>query len=71
VNEIMPIYEYSCQSCETQFEELVRLGTEDQEVACPKCGEHRAKRLLSVFAGRVGSGGGAAARSSCGGGGFS
>jgi putative FmdB family regulatory protein len=70
----MPIYEYRCQSCETEFEDLVRLGTPDEEIECPSCGEHHAKRLLSLTSNHSGTPGVAArtpARSSCGSGGFS
>jgi putative FmdB family regulatory protein len=45
----MPIYEYRCEPCEGQFEELVR-GPE-AAVACPTCGSAQVERLLSVFAG--------------------
>lgn len=48
----MPIYEYRCDSCETEFEDLVRLGTPDEEIECPSCGRHDCKRLLSLFASR-------------------
>ena len=46
----MPIYEYRCDSCETEFEDLVRLGTPDEEIECPSCGQRQCKRLLSLFA---------------------
>ncbi len=50
----MPIYEYRCEACEHEFEELVR-GSDD-EVRCPACGADRVGRRLSVFAFRsVGS----------------
>ena len=47
----MPIYEYRCERCEREFEELVRLSTRDDEVPCPECGAHEARRRLSVVAG--------------------
>lgn len=46
----MPIYEYTCENCRRDFEELVRMSTPDEDVACPRCGEHHAKRRLSTFA---------------------
>jgi putative FmdB family regulatory protein len=49
----MPIYEYRCTACDERFEELVR--NPDVTVACPSCGDARAERLLSVFAGVGGS----------------
>jgi len=41
----MPLYEYSCQKCDHQFEELV-FG--DEPVACPKCLSAKLERLISV-----------------------
>jgi putative FmdB family regulatory protein len=44
----MPIYEFVCMSCESHFEELVRLG--DADPACPDCGATKVARQLSTFA---------------------
>ena len=41
----MPIYEYSCRQCHTQFELLVRTGSEP---ACTTCGSKDLERLLSI-----------------------
>ena len=64
----MPIYEYHCEGCEKEFEELVRMGTPDEEIVCPSCGERRSRRLLSMFAGRSASGSTGISRGGCGGG---
>ncbi|MDR0338878.1 MAG: zinc ribbon domain-containing protein [Desulfovibrio sp.] len=40
----MPIYEYRCPKCSTEFEELV-FGAETPP--CPRCGGKNAERLLS------------------------
>ncbi|MDR2124793.1 MAG: zinc ribbon domain-containing protein [Desulfovibrio sp.] len=40
----MPIYEYQCPECATEFEELV-FG--DGPPACPLCGGVRGERLMS------------------------
>ena len=45
----MPIYEYRCEPCAEEFEELVR--GPDATVACPSCGSADVDRLLSTFAG--------------------
>ena len=45
----MPIYEYRCDPCAEEFEELVR--GPDAPVACPSCGSADVDRLLSTFAG--------------------
>ena len=44
----MPIYEFVCMTCESHFEELVRL--DDPDPACPDCGATKVARQLSVFA---------------------
>lgn len=49
----MPIYDYHCPSCGTDFEQLVRNGT---KIACPKCSGRKVERLMSVPA-RHGSAG--------------
>jgi len=41
----MPIYEYRCDKCGKEFEELV-FGT-DEVVKCPACGSARTGRLMS------------------------
>jgi putative FmdB family regulatory protein len=41
----MPIYDYSCQSCGTAFEELVR---SDTRVRCPSCEGAKVERRLSI-----------------------
>lgn len=42
----MPLYEYSCDSCEGTVEVLVRSQTE--RPTCPVCGDDRLHKLLSV-----------------------
>jgi putative FmdB family regulatory protein len=61
----MPIYEYVCEDCQTQFEKIVI--NKQQEIACPKCGSRKATIQLSVFA-RAGNGGSSAPSGSSGGG---
>jgi putative FmdB family regulatory protein len=43
----MPLYEYECRSCHTQFELLVREAT---VMACPSCKSDELEKQLSVFA---------------------
>ncbi|MDO9632939.1 MAG: zinc ribbon domain-containing protein, partial [Humidesulfovibrio sp.] len=38
----MPIFEYVCQRCKNQFEELV-FG-QDEEAVCPSCGSTKTKK---------------------------
>ncbi len=48
----MPIFEYRCQACGEQFEELV-FGSRT-EVVCPACGAADVKKLVSVVSFRTG-----------------
>jgi len=48
----MPLYEYSCEDCKTEFEELVAVGTE--RVPCPTCGGMNVRRRVSVCGFSVG-----------------
>jgi putative FmdB family regulatory protein len=41
----MPIYEYSCRSCQTQFETLVRGG---ETPVCVACGSTELERIVSL-----------------------
>jgi putative FmdB family regulatory protein len=45
----MPIYEYWCRECKAQFERLRPMGSNDREIACPRCGSP-VKRMVSVVA---------------------
>ena len=52
----MPIYEYTCQDCETQFEKFVRSMTQVVEIECPECGGKHVKKGWSLFGTKQGSG---------------
>ena len=43
----MPIYDYQCQSCKAEFEQLVRSSS---STTCPQCGSQVLERLLSRIA---------------------
>ncbi len=45
----MPIYEYNCEECDENFEELVRIAGVSQ-VTCPHCGSEQTKKKISTFA---------------------
>ena len=49
----MPIYEYICDDCKTEFEKIVI--NKQQEIACPKCSSKKASIQLSVFSASTGS----------------
>ncbi len=43
----VPIYDYSCVTCEERFDELSRFDAPSP--ACPSCGSVETERLLSTF----------------------
>jgi len=52
----MPIYEYRCKNCNTQFE--MYISNKDNEVICPECREKNVEKILSsgIFTGRLDTG---------------
>jgi len=48
----MPIYEYTCRDCGSEFEILVRA---DEKPACPSCGREELTKKLSVPAAHTAS----------------
>ena len=70
----MPIYEFSCSSCDKDFEELVFKASEIDEVTCPECGTDHVSRKMSACASAPRSAGAAASSGTsagCGTSGFS
>lgn len=57
----MPIFEYRCQKCGNDFEELVS-GDRNKQIPCPSCGSEQTEKLMSVIGGiSMGRGSGAPA----------
>ena len=46
----MPIYEFHCDACDKDFEQMTTMSARDHKVACPECGSHKTGRKLSVVA---------------------
>ena len=46
----MPMYEFTCKSCEGRFEELIFNERDEKDLACPSCGSQKVERALSAFA---------------------
>ncbi|MBN2192137.1 MAG: zinc ribbon domain-containing protein [Polyangiaceae bacterium] len=44
----MPTFEFLCEDCGREFEELV--FRRDEVIECPACGSDRATKLMSAFA---------------------
>ncbi|MFC1562967.1 zinc ribbon domain-containing protein [candidate division KSB1 bacterium] len=46
----MPIYEFECQNCNNNFEELFhKYNISDNDVKCPNCESNNIKRIISLF----------------------
>jgi putative FmdB family regulatory protein len=60
----MPVYEFVCLACEEHFDALLPMSAGDP--SCPRCGQARVRRQLSVIAGLGGSGAGPRATASSG-----
>jgi putative FmdB family regulatory protein len=63
----MPLYEYRCKECGTDFEKMVRFSEADQLPACPRCQSSQTHKKLSTVAsfGSNDSGSSGYAGSSC------
>jgi len=61
----VPIYEYTCEECETRFEKFVRSMTAAVKARCPICGSSRIKKGWSTFGTGPSGGGLAVSSSSC------
>ena len=48
----MPIFEYVCNACSQEFEELVFGSNGADEVTCPGCSSAEVKKKISLFASR-------------------
>lgn len=59
----MPLFEFTCQSCGQNFEELVRSTSVVEGVICPICKGTEVRKKVSTFASKV-TGGSSASFSS-------
>ncbi len=46
----MPIFEYRCNDCTTDFEVLQRTSDVDTSTECPRCGAENTIKRFSTFA---------------------
>lgn len=48
----MPLYEFHCNKCDSEFEELVLSSRTEvvNKVVCPECGSHKVTKKVSTFA---------------------
>jgi putative FmdB family regulatory protein len=49
----MPVYEYKCKKCGTEFEVMRPISQADDPAKCPKC-KGKGEKLVSVFGSKVG-----------------
>jgi putative FmdB family regulatory protein len=45
----MPLYEYKCNDCRTQFDALRSISNADTPIACQDCQGENTSRMLSLF----------------------
>ena len=45
----MPLYEYKCSDCRTQFDALRSISKADAPIACQDCQGENTSRMLSLF----------------------
>ncbi len=60
----MPIYEFKCTKCGTEFEKICFGADKEKAVPCPACQSKKTRKLMSAFAGGK-SGCGSCAATSC------
>ncbi len=49
----MPLYEYRCEQCSSEFEATQSVHDRAEDTVCPSCHAQRATRLLSSFSSKV------------------
>ena len=59
----MPIYEYICEKCDHDFEELVM--SKSEVICCPKCKSDQVRRQMSAASFKSGGDFSSSAGSSC------
>lgn len=63
----MPLYEYVCRACHTDFEALLPASKRDAaDMACPQCGAAKTARKISLTAQAVVKEGGTTQPFNCG-----
>jgi putative FmdB family regulatory protein len=45
----MPVYEFTCENCQKDFELLCPMDTEVKDVKCPTCNQNHLTRKVSLF----------------------
>ena len=58
----MPIFEYRCNDCGEEFDELESIANRDKPHKCPSCGSMKSERRISTFCAGSGEGSGTGGR---------
>ncbi len=46
----MPVYEYFCEVCHKEFEQILSLHEHDEaRIVCPKCGSDKVHQQITMF----------------------
>lgn len=45
----MPIYEYICNKCKTNFSLIQKVGASEKDTVCPQCSSPEVKKKFSLF----------------------
>jgi putative FmdB family regulatory protein len=54
----VPVFEYKCQKCGAEFDDLDSVDNRDKPHKCPACGSMKSERQMSVFCANSGDSGG-------------
>lgn len=49
----MPLYEYICADCGTDFEKMMRFDQSEEKPACPSCDSIDTHKKLSLFSSKA------------------
>ncbi len=60
----MPIYEFKCKDCDNEFEMICSANDDTGDIACPRCGERKVEKIISLFSSSCGSSGSCSAPAS-------
>ena len=55
----MPIFEYTCEECDTTFERLTLRPQSVVRTPCPQCGSTQTTKVFSTFSTQASAGSGA------------
>lgn len=63
----MPLYEFTCETCDNSFDVVASFFEDLDAPECPECHGHETRKKYSFFMSSFGSDSGSSVSSSCGG----